>query len=62
MKTIAYQDRAGGCLHGYFSKDNPRQTRWQRFFKALKDLEHTGNIIIYRINGKKAKKLKVKGY
>tara|TARA_R110000868_G_scaffold323712_1_gene584651 strand:+ start:253 stop:441 length:189 start_codon:yes stop_codon:yes gene_type:complete len=62
MKTIGYRDILGGSINCYVNKNNPNQKRWDRFFEALKDLNHTGNIVIYRINGIKVKQLKVKRY
>ena len=58
MKTIAFKDRQGGSIHAYFKTG---QTRWERFYSALEELKRTGNIIIYRVKGKKIKKLKVVG-
>ena len=62
MKTIGYKDILGGSINCYVNKTDPTQKRWDRFFEGLKDLQHTGNIVIYRINGMKTKKLKVKRY
>lgn len=62
MKTVAYKDKLGGRINGYFNVKNPNQKRWDRFFEGLKDLEHTGNIIIYRVKGNKVKQFKIKGY
>ena len=62
MKTIGYKDILGGSINCYVNKTDPTQKRWDRFFEGLKDLQHTGNIVIYRINGIKTKKLKVKRY
>lgn len=62
MKTIAYKDIAGGRINGYFNVKNPNQKRWERFFEGLKELQNTGNIIIYRVKGSKVKQLKIKRY
>lgn len=61
MKTIAYQDNAGGAIHGYFNRSNPTQNRHQRIIEALQDLKHTGNITVYLIKGRKVRKLFRKG-
>ena len=61
MKTIGFKDNAGGRIHLYFNVSK-KETRWERFFNALNELKHTGNITIYRVKGNKAKKLKTKGW
>jgi len=58
MKTIAFKDIAGGTVHAYVNTKKPKQKRWERFFEALEDLKHTGNIVIYRAKGQKLTKLK----
>ena len=62
MKTIGFKDIAGGSINIYFNQKDPKQKRWERFYQALLELEHTGNIILYRINGNKINKLKLKRY
>lgn len=57
MKTIGIKDIAGGMIHGYFDKSNPKQTRHERIKAALEDIKHTGRIHVYLIDGKKVRKL-----
>ena len=62
MKSIAYQDILGGSIRVYREpKDKPLK-RWERYKKALEDLEYTGCIKIFRYERGKLKLLKVKGY
>lgn len=61
MKTVGYQDVLGGCIHLYKNVKKPKQKRWERFYEALSELKHTGNIIIYRYEKRKLKRLKFKG-
>ena len=62
MKTVGFRDIVGGGINCYVNKSKPKQKRMERFFEGLEELRHTGNIVIYRIEGNKAKKLKVKRY
>lgn len=62
MKTIAFKDRLGGSIHAYQNNKKPNQKRWERFFEGLNELKHTGNIIIYRVNGNKLSKISVKQF
>jgi hypothetical protein len=59
MKTILYQDIAGGGLMQY---SRPDLTRHDRIRKALDDIKHMGNIIIYLQSGRKIRKLLIKRY
>ena len=56
MKTIAYIDRGDGNKRmKVYSKTSA--SRWERITEALKDLRHTGNILVYLINGNKRRLL-----
>lgn len=54
MKTIAYKDLAGGAMKSYYMEG---QTRHERIKKALDELHHVGNIVIYLIDGNKIRRL-----
>jgi len=62
MKTIGFQDIAGGSIHCYFNRANPDQKRHDRIKEALNDLRHVGRIRVYLIDGKKIRKLFTKLY
>jgi trehalose-6-phosphatase len=62
MKTIGFRDIAGGSIHLYKDKTNDQQPRHERIQAALQDLKHTGNIIVYLINGRKHRRLFIKRY
>lgn len=62
MKTIAYQDVAGGSIHLYENKSKPNQTRWERYNEALEDLKPMARIKIYRFERGKLKLLKIKSW
>lgn len=58
MKTIGYKDKGAvnsASLKIYINKNKPRQKRHERFKEAWEKLRHTGNILIYSINGNKIK-------
>jgi hypothetical protein len=57
MKTIGYQDRAGGSIHIYKNVSKPDQKRHERTMEALNELRHTGNINIYLIKGNRIRKI-----
>ena len=59
MKTIAYQDIAGGRIRGYFVKG---ETRHERIKNALEDLKPMACIKIYLVKGNKLRLIKVKRY
>jgi hypothetical protein len=73
MKTIGYIDRGDGNKKLYEFVGNPQltvgqshdlflmQKRVERIRNALNDLRGVGNIAVYLIDGKKARKLFVKG-
>ena len=62
MKTIGFRDIAGGSIHLYINKGNPEQKRHDRIKEAINDLKHTGNIIVYLINGRKYRRLFIKRF
>ena len=61
MKTIGFRDVAGGPVRLYENKSKPNQKRHDRVRDALNDLRHTGNIVVYLINGRKYRCLYFKG-
>jgi hypothetical protein len=60
MTNIAFQDIVGGTVNVYTA--NKHLPKWERIDKALKELEHTGNIIVYLYKGRKLRRIKVKRY
>ena len=60
MTNLAFQDIAGGSIHVYSAHQN--LPKWERINKALSELRHTGNIIIYLYKGRKLRKIKTKRY
>lgn len=61
MKTIGFRDISGGPIKLYHNPKE-RQTRQQRIKTALKELNHTANVVVYLVDGKKVKRLCVKRY
>ncbi|HNA77780.1 MAG TPA: hypothetical protein PLX13_13730 [Saprospiraceae bacterium] len=58
MKTIGYKDKGAGKnapINVFNNKNKPEQKRHDRFKEAWQELRHTGNILIYSINGNKIK-------
>lgn len=60
MTNIGFQDIAGGRINIYSA--SPELPKWVRINKALKELKHTGNIIIYLYKGRKLRKITIKRY
>lgn len=60
MKTIGFRDIAGGSIHIYKNVKEPSQKRIDRIKEGLKDLKHTGCIVIYLIKGNKYRRIAVK--
>lgn len=57
MKTIGYQDRAGGSIYIYKNISKPNQKRHDRTIEALKELQHAGNINIFLIKGNRIRRI-----
>ena len=61
MKTIGFKDRQGGPIRLYVNRSKPEQNRHDRIKEALNDLRRTANIVVYLIDGRKVRKLFVRG-
>ena len=60
MKSIGFQDIAGGAIHIYTTRE--RISRLERIRRALADLRHTGMIKIFLIDGRKVREIARYGY
>lgn len=60
MTNIAYKDITGGKIKIFSA--SPELPKWQRIFKALAELEHTGCIRIYLFKRNKLRTIQTKGF